>query len=170
MARKSNPISEEVKEEVKVTAPVTDDVIDIDFKEVKKQRFRIAGDNSRILELDVSDLSTMNRIEDAYPRLVELEQKANLLKVAGTDDETVDIPKTLKEIDTEMRDIIDFIFDSNVSETCAPSGSMFDPFNGKFRYEHIMDKITGLYQQNLNKEFMLFKKRINKHTDKYVPR
>ena len=177
MARKSNPISEEVKEEVAVEtakvdeSPVVDnDIIDIDFKEVRKQRFRIAGDNNRILELDISDLSTMNRIEESYPRLVALEQKANLLKVTGDEGEQVDVIQTLKDIDTEMRSIIDFMFDSNVSEMCAPTGTMFDPYNGKFRYEHITDKITELYQNNLNKEFNLFKKRINKHTDKYTKR
>ena len=175
MAKKSNPDSK-VKDEVLVNAP-NNDITDVRFDAIKKKKFRIDGDNDRILELDTSDLSVINRIEDAYPKLVKLEQKANLLKVQDNLDddapldevvEKVNIAQTLREIDTEMRDIMDYIFDSKVSEKCAPSGSMFDPFNGEFRYEHILDTLTKLYETNLEKEYDLLRKRINKHTDKYI--
>lgn len=177
MAKKSNPISTETKEEVMVNTPVDNDIIDVKFDNIKKQRFRIEGDNNRILELDTSDLSVINRIEDSYPKLVALEQKASLMKVKdelGDDDtleeaaEKVNISQTLREIDTEMREIMDFIFDADVSAKCAPSGSMFDPFNGEFRYEHILNKLTSLYETNLNSEYDKLRKRINKHTDKYI--
>ena len=176
MAKKINPVKEDT-DKVVIPSDSHEDVVDVRFDEVRKKRFRFDGDNNRILELDTSDFSTINRIEDSYPKLVALEQKANLLKVAGvnSDDDTLDeavekvnISQTLREIDSEMRDIMDYIFDANVSEVCAPSGSMFDPFNGKFRYEHILDKLTGLYETNLDKEYELFRKRINKHTDKYI--
>lgn len=179
MAKKSNPVNEDLKQEVEVSVPVDNDVIDVKFDAIKKKRFRIEGDNNRILELDTSDLSVMNRIEDSYPKLVALEQKASLLKVQGenSDDDTLDevvekvnISQTLREIDAEMREIMDYIFDADVSEKCAPSGSMFDPFNGEFRYEHILDKLTSLYETNLEKEYDLLRKRINKHTDKYIKR
>lgn len=160
-----------------VNAPVDNDIIDVKFDAIKKKKFRIEGDNNRILELDTSDLSVINRIEDSYPKLVALEQKASLMKVKdelGDDDtleeaaEKVNISQTLREIDTEMRGIMDFIFDADVSAKCAPSGSMFDPFNGEFRYEHILNKLTGLYETNLNNEYEKLRKRINKHTDKYI--
>ena len=179
MAKKSNPVNEDLKQEVEVSVPVDNDVIDVKFDAIKKKRFRIEGDNNRILELDTSDLSVMNRIEDSYPKLIALEQKASLLKVQSenSDDDTLDevvekvnISQTLREIDAEMREIMDYIFDADVSEKCAPSGSMFDPFNGEFRYEHILDKLTSLYETNLEKEYDLLRKRINKHTDKYIKR
>ena len=160
-----------------VNAPVDNDIIDVKFDAIKKKKFRIEGDNNRILELDTSDLSVINRIEDSYPKLVALEQKASLMKVKdelGDDDtleeaaEKVNISQTLREIDTEMRGIMDFIFDADVSAKCAPSGSMFDPFNGEFRYEHILNKLTSLYETNLNSEYDKLRKRINKHTDKYI--
>lgn len=177
MANKSNPISEEVKEEVKVEAPVVNDIVDVNFDDIRKKKFRIDGDNNRILELNTSDLSVINRIEDSYPKLVALEQKASLMKVQseGSDDDSLDeavekgnISQVLREIDSEMREIMDYIFDADVSEKCAPSGSMFDPFNGEFRYEYVLDKLTKLYETNLDKEYALMRKRINKHTDKYI--
>ena len=174
----SNKITTEdevVKEEIATTVP--NDIVDVNFDSIKKKKFRIDGDNNRILELDTSDLSVINRIEDSYPKLVALEQKASLMKVnsENSDDDSLDeaiekvnISQTLREIDSEMRDIMDYIFDAKVSEKCAPSGSMFDPFNGEFRYEHILDTLTKLYETNLDKEYELLRKRINKHTDKYI--
>ena len=72
------------------------------------------------------------------------------------------------KIDMEMRQLVDEIFDSNVSEVCAPSGSMFDPFNGTFRYEHIIDVLSKLYKNNLNSEFKKMSARIRKKTSKYT--
>ena len=179
MAKKVNNEETKVKEATTIENPVQDDIIDVKFDAIKKKKFRIEGDNNRILELDTSDLSVLNRIEDSYEKLVDLERKASLLKVQseGSEDATLDeaversnISQTLREIDAEMRDIMDFIFDADVSAKCAPSGSMFDPYNGEFRYEHILNTLTKLYETNFDKEVALIKKRINKHTDKYTGR
>lgn len=171
------------KENIEVpaaTSPTVDnDIVDISLDTIKKKKFRIDGDNNRILELNTSDLSVVNRIEDSYPKLVELERKASSLKVNNDNpnDESLDdaversnLSQTLREIDQEMRGIVDYIFDSNVSEVCAPFGSMFDPINGEFRYEHIIDALTKLYENNFNSEFDLMRKRVQKHTNKYTGR
>ena len=63
---------------------------------------------------------------------------------------------------------MDKLFDANVSETCAPSGTMFDPINGKFRFEHIIDVLSGLYESNMQSEIKKTASRIAKHTDKYT--
>ena len=157
---------------------VQDDIQDISLDVIRKKKFRIDGDNDRILELNTSDLMVLNRIEDSYPRLVKLGNKASHLQVSeqiksedGTIDESIkikDISQTLREIDSEMRDIIDYIFDADVSAKCVPHGSMFDPFNGELTYEHVMDTIAKLYETNLDKEFEAMKKRVQKHTSKYT--
>ena len=170
-AKKSNSVKNEVN-----NTPITDDVIDVSFDTIRKKKFRIDGDNNRILELNTSDLSVLGRIEDSYPKLIKLGNKASMLQITGESDErTLDeelelsnVTKVLKDIDIEMREILDYIFESNVSEICAPYGSLFDPINGEFRYEHIIDKLTSLYETNLNKEYELMKNRIKKHTDKYI--
>ena len=38
-----------------------------------------------------------------------------------------------------MRELIDFIFQANVSSVCADDGTMADPLNGQFRFEHIIE-------------------------------
>ena len=150
---------------------VNDDIIDIVIPEVKKKRFRIDGDNNRILELDVSDMSIITRLDSTYRKLTELmEDVANSMSEEDEDGIEI-IAKTsdsLQTIDTKMRRLIDELFESNVSEVCVPSGSMYDLYNGKYRFEHILEVLFGLYEENITKEYEKLKSRVSKHTDKYT--
>lgn len=155
-----------------------ENVTDISLSIVRKKRFRIDRDNDRILELNTSDLNILARLKEAYPKLSELANEAfgQMPDVDSsaedydfmTDEATETVISALKEADTKMRELVDYIFDSNVSEVCAPSGSMYDPINGKFRFEHIIDVLAGLYEADLSTEMTKVTKRVRKHTDKYV--
>lgn len=145
------------------------DIIDIDLSPIRKKRFRINGDDDRILELNVSDLNIFARLQEAYPKLEELSKLA-AEKLPDYDDNSddTDFVPVLKEIDEKMREQLDFIFNSNISEICAPEGSMYDPFNGKLRYEHILETISALYENNFNSEVKKMSQRVTKHTAKYT--
>lgn len=162
----------------KKNLPVSEpEVVDVDLSQVRKKRFRINGDNNKILELNVSDLNILTRLSEAYPKLTKLAADAadKLDQIVIADESTIfddgsaeKISNALKEIDTDMRTAIDYIFDSNVSEICAGDGSMYDPFGGQFRFEHIIDVLSGLYEQNLTTEMRKMTKRVEKHTSKYI--
>lgn len=167
------------KEEAKVTngAPVSD-VVDINISSMKKQRFRINGDDDKILELNVSDLGIITRLSELYPKLQELADKASTV---GLDEEDASddsekfkaqldkFGKQLKEIDEGMREYIDELFQANVSELCAPYGNMYDVVDGDFRYNNIIDKLSDLYEANIEKETKALKSRLAKRVEKYVP-
>lgn len=166
-----------VKDEVmtkdeEVVTSNQNDIVDVDLSVIKKKKFRINGDNTKILELNVSDMGIVSRLDESYPKLMELQDKvASLAEISdGEDDREVlsSTAKRLNEIDKEMRELLDFIFQSNVSEICGSEGSMYDPINGTFRYEHIISTLTKLYENNLNSEFKKMKANINKHTSKYT--
>ena len=148
------------------------DIIDLDLSATKKQRFRINGDNDRILELNTSDLSLLTRLNKLYPRLQKLGVDALKEFDAADEDTTLEFLSTtsasLIKIDTEMREIIDELFDAPVSEVCAPYGTMYDPVNGKLRFEHIIESLSQLYEENLQKEVSQISANISKHTDKYT--
>lgn len=149
------------------------EIIDIDLGFVEKQKFRIGGDDGRILELNVSDLNIAQRLKIGYPQLTALLQDAQK-QIEGISEDTDDfealgmIADKLTNIDERMRQIIDYIFDTNASEICAPSGNMFDPVDGDFRYELILAKLTALYAGGLDKEFEAMKKKVAKKTSKYT--
>lgn len=153
-------------------------IVDVDLSVIEKKKFRINGDNNKILELNTSDMGIIVRLEDAYPKLMELQEEVAKLADINDDmdtDEDADNRKLLsaaasklKEIDGAMRETIDFIFQSNVSEICGSEGSMYDPIDGTFRYEHIISTLIKLYRNNIDAEFKKMKDRINKHTSKYT--
>lgn len=146
----------------------------IDLSETRRKCFHVnrgsgAGGD---LYLNTSDMNIITRLEELYPKLQKLSQDASIkqldIKDATNEKYVSKISQALKRIDTQMRDIIDEIFDSNVSEICAPDGSMFDPFNGDFRFEHIISKISALYDANVNDEFKKMSDKMKKRTSKYT--
>ena len=160
-----------ILDDEKVVETPEEEIQDIKLNFNSKKKFRIDNDSSRILEIDTSDLSVLSRLNEYYPKLKELEEEVlKLSEDFSVDDEEAAIKagKSLAKVDKQMRSYIDKIFDANVSDTCAPSGSMYDPINGQLRYEHIISLISGLYEKNLASETRKIKARIAKHTDKYT--
>lgn len=180
-------LPEEVKEEVKEetipesqtevveTPPVKDDIQDIDLSAIKKKRFRINGDNNKILELNTSDLNIISRLTVAYDRLQKyMEKVGNILSsLPDNEDELTEanekvIREQLGEIDANMKKEVDYIFDAPVSAICSDGGSMYDPFEGQFRFEHIIEAILRLYERNLDSEFNKMRRRVSAKTSKYT--
>ena len=167
-----------VQDETEQTVPETSvktepDVVDVDLGFVEKRKFRICGDYNRMLELNVSDLNIASRLKTGYPKLKELLGEAQK-KIAEIPDDLEDeellgkIADALADIDKEMRKVIDYIFDTNASEVCAPSGNMYDPVNGQFRFERIIEKLSALYTNGLDEEFRKIKNRVEEKTSKYT--
>lgn len=157
----------------------TTDIIDIDLSAIRKKRFRIDGDDNRIIELNTSDLSILPRLKETYPKLMELNKQVSEMSEStpesddtdGVEDSRFDnVIDTLTKVDKSMRELIDYIFDSNVSEVCAPSGSMYDPINGQCRFEHIISCLTNLYETDMSAELDKLSQRTDKYTSKYTKR
>lgn len=147
----------------------TDNIVDINLNQIGKKRIRIDGDDNRILELNTSDLGIFGRLQKSEEDITQLTKEAMKNWPEEADKDSFEISaKIFKEVDTRMREILDFIFDAPVSELCAPSGTMFDPINGKLRYEHIMEIIGSLYESDITTEVDKMSARVKKHTDKYT--
>ena len=167
-----NKVEEEVKS-VRIVPNVPVDM-DLDLSATRKKRIRIDGDDNRIIELNTSDLDIIERLNNLTSRIDSLSTKYAELRfddnLEEKEDNTADFEKALHTIDSEMRDIVDELFQSKVSDVCAPDGTMWDMFNGYFRYEIIMEKLINLYADNIQKEAEKTMARLHKYTDKYIPR
>jgi hypothetical protein len=159
---------------------VNNNIIDLDLSITKKKAFRFDKDDNRIVEVNTSDMNLMQRVNVAYPKLQDLQERATKL-TEGLDlsDDSVEtdalhsiatMAERLSAVDAEMRELIDYMFDAPVSAAAAPSGSMYDPFNGSFRYEHIIAIVMKQYEDNLQSEFGKMEKQLKKHTEKYTRR
>ena len=159
-----------------ITKPTTvnNEIIDLDLSVTKKKKFRFDRDDTRIIELNTSDMGIIGRISDAYPKLTALQDKASKMMEglhdddAYLDDDLKLIGARLSEVDNEMRQIIDEIFSADVSAKAAPDGSMYDPFDGTYRFEHIITLLMSQYEKNLQDEYAKIEHQVKSHTDKYT--
>lgn len=156
---------------------VNNEIIDLDLSVTKKKRFRFDKDDERIVEVNTSDMNLMQRVNVAYPKLQALQDKAsNLTEGVNIESESTALDgiatmaERLSAVDAEMRELLDYMFDAPVSHAAAPSGSMYDPFNGSFRYEHIIAIMMKQYEDNLQSEFKKMERQMKAHTDKYTRR
>ena len=159
-----------------ITKPTTvnNEIIDLDLSVTKKKKFRFDRDDTRIIELNTSDMGIIGRISEAYPKLTALQDKASKMMEGLHDDDAYLeddlklIGARLSEVDNEMRQIIDEIFSADVSAKAAPDGSMYDPFDGTYRFEHIITLLMSQYEKNLQDEYAKIEHQVKSHTDKYT--
>jgi len=165
------------KEDTKAFGSAT--VTDIDLSVTEKKKFRINGNDNQILALNTSDIGIIKRLQETYPKLQELAKSAGEQWASADisddadenffeDEKMKSALDALDDIDKQMREALDYIFDSNVSEVCAPDGSMYDPFGGEFRFNHIIDVLSSLYESNLENEMQQMKQNVAKHANKYT--
>ena len=50
----------------------------------------------------------------------------------------------------------------------AKDGTMYDPKDGKYRYEAIFDVLLPLYEESVRTEYAKIKTNMTKYTDKYT--
>ena len=151
---------------------ITDnEIVDIELQNPKK-RFRINGDNTKIIELNPSDMNIVSRLKEAYSKLNSMANRAGSLLNAkegdSTEEELENVSSALKTLDKEMRELVDYVFDSPVSDAVASNMNMYSLYNGQFWFEHCIEVLSNLYTNNLKEEFKKMNERMRKHTDKYV--
>ena len=143
-----------------------------------KRSFSIDGDLNRIIHLDTSDMNILVRLDETYPEIRKLATEAAeriVSSKADEDDEDGEtaisnLAEVLKDIDRQMRDKLDYIFASKIADICEPTGNMYDPVGGEFRFERIIEKLSTLYAQDITTEFKKMQERAQKHTAKYTNR
>ena len=148
-----------------------EEIQDIELAVAKKTKFRINGDNNCIIELNTSDLGIAGRLSDAYPKLLDYVKDAQkqVDAISEADEDSLGkFADMLRDIDKKMRDLVDYIFNSPVADKCAKDGTMYDPYEGEFRFEVIISKLVKLYSNNLDTEFAKMKDKVSKHTNKYT--
>lgn len=167
------PATEETKAEEPINESVVEDIVDIKIENPKK-KFRINGDNSKMIELCPTDVNIVVRLKDVYGKLDKLANRAGSLlvdKEEATESEMIEsTANALADLDKEMRDLIDFLFDSPISNILADGVSMYTPINGEFWFEHCIDVLSRLYTNNFNREFARMKEKIHKKTSRVTGR
>jgi len=152
-------------------------VIDLELP-IEKRAFRFGKDDSRIVYINTSDFGFMERLPEAYKKLEELQGRVSEVSEGvekPTDDTGIDDVMTglgtmggrLKALDTEMRAVVDELFNAPVSAAAAPDGSMYDLFDGNPRYELVITVLIEQFGKRYTDEFKKVKENVKKHAGKY---
>ena len=148
---------------------ISKDVIDLDLSVTRKRQFRFNKDDDRLIELNIADMSIIKRLSETYPKLQEWLTEMQDISNQETNsvfDDMESIGNALSKIDANMRDAIDYIFNAPVSKAAAPDGTMYDIFEGQFRFEYILELLLGYYENNMSDEFKKMQKHVKKYTNK----
>jgi hypothetical protein len=159
---------------------MANDILNLDLSATKGTTIQVNGDPNSQFTLNLSDFGIYDRLTDGlnqlYDVFVDLKDKVGDVAETqepenteeGTEEDATKFIELMKEADGKMRGIVDYIFSAPVSNVCAPDGYMFDIFEGQLRFEYIINAITKLYENNINKEFYNIKSRINSKLPKYA--
>lgn len=141
----------------------------IDLGFVERQKFSINNDPNRVIYLNLSDMNIAVRLETIYPQILTVLDKVqkNLTEIPDTDEGLTQLSELLQESDKEMRDLMDKLFDAEVSSVCAPEGTMYDLYEGEFKFQRILSALIPLYTTNLDNEMEKMKKKTEKYVKKY---
>lgn len=151
-------------------------VIDLNIKGIGKKRIRINGDNSKIIELNTNDSNILKRFTEGYSEFLDWKDK--YIAEMSTVEEKTDINSieywkqivaTLKPIDEKMREIMNYIFNADISSICNDGGAMYDVLdNGKLRFETILEELLALYGDNIAGNFEKMSARANELAKDYI--
>lgn len=118
-------------------------------------------------------MSIMSRIKPAMERINKVKSHWENLQDIDPDnisEEEMDkLQSALESSETEMRDAIDYLFNTNVCEVCLGNASAFTPVNGKLKYDIIITTLSSLYEKTIKTEMGKFDVgKVNKRVTKYV--
>ena len=154
---------------------VPNNVVDLELP-IEKRAFRFGKDDSRIVWINTADFGFMERLPEAYKKLEDLQSRVRTVSEGISTDveETDDVMNNmstmgvrLKALDTEMREVLDALFNAPVSAAAAPDGSMYDLYEGNPRYELIITVLIEQFGKRYTDEFAKVRENVKKRTDKY---
>ena len=131
------------------------------------KEFSINNDPNRIIRFNPSDFSIIERIKTAYDEIdkaTKIEDDIDL-KADGTPvEELGKAAEIVKGINDTIKNQIDYIFNSPVSEMVFGKQSPLSMIKGVPLWERFMNAIAPVIQKEVKAEQLASQKRISKYT------
>lgn len=126
------------------------------------EQYTIEDKNGTVLgkfEMNPADLELVKRYEHVAEAVSH---------IADDVDESKDIVDIVKEMEEKLNKQIDYLFNSNVSQSFFSITSPFTVLaNGEFFVENVLNAIGKLIEAETGKRFEKVKTKINQYTSKY---
>lgn len=140
----------------------------------KKKRFTVDGDPERVIEIDTGDTGILSRWNGLFKWFEEMDERISKFGEGINPDEITaeqmdGISGDFAGIDDEMREKLNYLFAADV---CTPvvgeHGSLIRMVDGEPLFMVIIETLVPLYEADIKVESEKSRKRMEKHTKKYV--
>lgn len=133
-------------------------IFDEGFKE-----FNINGDPNRVIRFNPTDISIIERAQKVKKEIGEEVKRLDKLEI--NDDEAV--AKAVEEVNKIIKEKINYIFGSDVSETVFGVQSPLASANGITLVERFIAAAIPVIQKEIEDEDKKSKARMSKYTERY---
>lgn len=123
------------------------------------KEYSINGDESKILRINTTDMNILSRISKAEKELKKIAESCNNV----TEDKAIEM---LSELDTKVREQIDYIFDGKVSDIIFGNINCISAAGGKPIFENFLDAVLPVIKEDISAEQENLNKKVNKYTSK----
>lgn len=130
------------------------------------KEYCINGDESKVIRFNPSDFGIIDRISKAQKNIQSIIEDMNEsdLQNAGEKSDIDLAGEILSVADKKIKEQIDYILDSKVSETAFQNQSCLSPVNGLPLYERFLNSVIPVITKDIESEQKASQKRIKKYT------
>lgn len=132
------------------------------------KEFMINGDKNRVVRFNPADINLLDRFDRAYKSIEEEQKKIEKdieLKTSGEPvEDNQQVLEVIRRLNQFIKDQIDYIFDSEVSETIFGNQSPMSTVKGRPLFERVFEAIQPILEKEITAEREASEKRISKYT------
>ena len=123
--------------------------------------YTINGDESKVIYINTSDLGIPKRAKQAEKELKKIADKCANIEDSLSIDESIEL---LDKFDGQVKKIIDYIFNADVSDVVFGRTNSLSMVDGKPVFQNFLDAIIPEIVKDTDKEYKKSQKNITKYT------
>ena len=114
---------------------------------------------------DFNIVKRYNEISDKFADVIKPLVEANITANGeGADEDSI---KILNEVEANLFDLVDYLFDGNAAEAFFGKMHAFSPVDGKFYCENVLNAVGEFISRKFDAEIKKMNARIDKYTHGY---
>ena len=123
--------------------------------------YTINGDESKVIYINTSDLGIPKRAKQAEKELKKIADECANIEDSLSIDESIEL---LDKFDGQVKKIIDYIFNADVSEVVFGRTNSLSMVDGKPVFQNFLDAVIPEIVKDTDKEYKKSQKNITKYT------
>ena len=123
--------------------------------------YTINGDESKVIYINTSDLGIPKRAKQAEKELKKIADECANIEDSLSIDESIEL---LDKFDGQVKKIIDYIFNADVSEIVFGRTNSLSMVDGKPVFQNFLDAVIPEIVKDTDKEYKKSQKNITKYT------